>query len=172
MKNRLPLIAVTVVITIVCLACAVILLYGMQLKPKTVLSEISPDGMFNAYVSESPSMDPPNQSLFVSRSSGNEFRLIEELPEDIEYVKQIVWSPDGKKVVFATNWNLVITNTESFNVMKISINHDWWSMHRNGTFSSSEKDIRILEIGFNGADTLTCLTDNMSMPLAINLSSL
>jgi len=50
--------------------------------PKIVLSVPSPDGNYEAYVEEAPSIDPPNQSLFVERSDKLHFMHIAKLAGD------------------------------------------------------------------------------------------
>ena len=62
----LPLIALCGLITLIALPLFAFgyvdaILHG----PKTILSASSPDGRYIAYVEESPSIDPPNQSLLV-----------------------------------------------------------------------------------------------------------
>ena len=58
--------------------------------PDIALSATSPDGNFEAYVVNQPSIDPPNQSLFIERSDGIHFRRITKLPEDIDSIEQIL----------------------------------------------------------------------------------
>jgi len=170
MKNRLPVIVITAAATFICMLAVIYVLYNMKLRSVTALSNDSPDGTFIACVIESPSMDPPNQSLFIERKGSQNFRLVEELPEDIEFVEKIFWSPDGKIAVFATNWNLVIAGTESLNVTKISLNNDWWTKNKNGTFSTSGENIKIQTLDFIGLDSLVYSTNNMPDPVFVDLS--
>ena len=44
---------------------------------------------FEAYVVESPSIDPPNQSLYIQRSDNVHFVRVEKLPEDIDRILEI-----------------------------------------------------------------------------------
>jgi hypothetical protein len=162
MKNRNLTIVVSAVLTAIILLAAVYLLFGMNKKPARTMSLDSPDGIYTAYVVENPSLDPPNQSLFLSKTGSDEFRLVEDLPEDIELVKQIFWSPDSRKVVFSTNWYLIITDVGSFSSRKISLNPDWWRWNKNRkTFSSSARAVEMKELHFIGSDTLLYRTDQM-----------
>lgn len=169
MKSKLLVIITTMVVTIIILFIIGFFLFGLNGKPQVVLSQDSPDGAYNAYVIESPSMDPPNQSLFIARNGSNKFRLVDDLPEDIESVQKIIWSPDSRNVVFATNWYLIITNTETFNTRKISLNPDWWTRNRNRTFSSSDRSISVRDLYFINGDSLKYL-NSLSVETIIALS--
>lgn len=122
MKSKLLTIFISVFSTVVVTVTAIYLILGMNTKPQKVLSMSSPNGSYEAYVIENPSFDPPNQSLFISKIGGNEFRFVSELPEDIEMISNIYWSPCSRFVAFATNWHLLVTNIESFYTMKYSVN--------------------------------------------------
>ncbi|MHC4558501.1 MAG: ETRAMP family protein, partial [Planctomycetota bacterium] len=59
--------------------------------PNVVQSVMSPDGNFEAYVVEAPSIDPPNQSLLIQRSDNIHFLSIADLAEDIDSIREIHW---------------------------------------------------------------------------------
>jgi hypothetical protein len=173
MKTRFLIISTTVIITTVAIFVVEFFLFGYNTKSDKLMSLDSPDGVYNAYVIENPALDPPNQSIFISKNGLNEFRLVEDLPEDIDAIKNILWSPDGKTVVFATNWYLIITEITNFNTKKISLNPDWWKWHdKKGTFSSSSRDIVIKEIEFCDSDSLIYMTNEMTNPEKICIVNL
>lgn len=163
LKSIILTICITFILTILLVFTVEYFIFGMNKKPHIVFSADSPDGVYKAYAEESPSIDPPNQSLFISKNGTKEFRLVCDLPEDIDMIKQIDWSVDSKTVVFTTGWYLIITNVERFNIRKISLNTDWWKWHKeyNGTFSSSNKIIDIEKIKFINTDTLEFKTKVM-----------
>lgn len=173
MKKRILTISVTAIMTTVVILTIEYFLFGLNNKPNQSVSFDSPDGIYKAYVVENPSLDPPNQSLFISKNGYDDFRLVEDLPEDIENIQQIYWSPDSKTVVFLTNWHLIITDVDKFNSKKISINPDWWRWHKNkGTFSSSNKTIEIKEMQFINSDTLKYRTSEMAQAERICINNL
>jgi hypothetical protein len=140
------------------------LFLGYHKKPEIKLSVNSPDGNYSAYVEEAPSVDPPNQSLYIAKNGAKEFRLVDDLPEDIDMIKDIGWSPDSRTVVFATSWYLIITNVDNFNIMKVSLNDDWWKWHKEagGTFISSNETVEIEKLRFINSDSIEVKTSHMS----------
>ena len=172
MKNKILTITISVVLTTIVILTVGYFIFGLHKKPLQILSIDSPDKIYNAYVVENPSLDPPNQSLFISKKGLKEFRLVENLPEDIEHIKQIIWSPDSKTVIFLTNWHLIVTNVEKFNTKKISLNNDWWRWHNNKkTFISSNRIIEIKKINFINSDSLMYQTSEMLYPEKICVSN-
>ena len=83
MKGRILTAMITALIIVIIIALAVYFLFGFNTRPDTVLSVNSPQGLYEAYVVENPSLDPPNQALFISKTGTGEFRLVARLPEDI-----------------------------------------------------------------------------------------
>jgi hypothetical protein len=108
---------------------------------------------------ENPAIDPPNQSLFIAKNKSNEFRLVANLPEDIEMCDSIYWSPNSKAVSFTTNWHIFITRIEGFNTQKVSINPDWWIRMEKGTFRSSNRPVKIKEFSFINTNTISYKTN-------------
>lgn len=173
MRNRLIAIVIASLSTIIVLLVMVFYITGMHSKPVRVLSVVSPNGLYEAYVIENPSFDPPNQSLFISKIGGNEFRLVSELPEDIEMISNIYWSPCSRFVAFATNWHLLVTNIESFYTMKYSVNPSWWVMHQGkGTFTSGSARVEYLHVHFLQSDSLEYQTSLMDEPARVCLKGI
>jgi hypothetical protein len=173
MKGKILISVITVVITILIMLLAVFFIFGLGSKPATVMSLTSPDGMYEAYVVENPSPDPPNQSLFISKTGTDSFRLVTSLPEDIESTQKISWTEDSKTAIFVTDWYLIITDVRKFNTRVISLNPDWWQWHRNRrTFSSSGQSVRMEQFDLLGSDSLRYRTNIMTQPELIRLNDL
>ena len=156
MKGRILTAMITALITVIFIALAVYFIFGFNTRPKTVQSVNSPQGLYEAYVVENPSVDPPNQALYIAKTGTGEFRLVARLPEDIEAARKICWTDDGNKAIFITNWNLIITDVRTFNTSKISLNPDWWKWNQGEkTFSSSGTAVVLEELDLYGTDSLT-----------------
>jgi hypothetical protein len=175
MKLKNILIAVVAcILTTIVIFTVELFIFGYNKKPQIILSVDSPNRVYNAYVEESHSIDPPNQSLFIAKNGTNEFKLVENLPEDIDKINQIKWSNDSKTVVFTTNWYIIITNAESFNTRKVSLNTDWWKWIKKygGTFSSSGQTITIEKLDFINSDSLEFKTSIMSQSDTISIADI
>jgi len=173
MKARILTAMITALITIILIAVAVYFIFGFNSKPGKVMSVSSPQGSYEAYVVENPSLDPPNQSLFIAKNGTGEFRLVASLPEDIESAQKIYWTEDGDKVIFVTSWHLFITDVQKFNTKKISLNPDWWKLHEGKkTFSSSGTPVVVEEFELIATDSLKYRTNLMTLPEAVNMSDL
>jgi len=174
LKNIILTVGITFILTILLVFTIEFFLFGLNKNPHVVLSVDSPDGVYKAYAEESPSIDPPNQSLFIAKVGTNDFKLVDGLSEDIDMIQEIFLSPNSKKVVFLTGWYLIITNVEKFNTYKISLNPDWWKWHKEpgGTFSSSSKNITIEKALFIHPDTLEFKTNIMSNPEKICMADI
>ena len=173
MKSRILTAMITALVTIILIAVAVYFIFGFNSKPGKVMSVNSPQGSFEAYVIESPSADPPKQSLFIAKAGTGEFRLVANLPEDIESAQKIYWTEEGDKAIFVTNWHLFVTDVQTFNTMKISLNPDWWKMHEGKkTFSSSGTSVFMEELILAGSDSLTYRTNLMMQAVTVSLTGL
>lgn len=171
MTGKILTAIITVVITVILISLAGYFIFGFNSKPETVLSVASPQGLYEAFVIENPSIDPPNQSLFISKRGTPEFRLVATLPEDIESAQKIYWTEDGTRAIFITGWHLIITDVQNFNTRKISLNPDWWTRHQDKkTFSSSDKFIVMEEFYLYGSDSLSYRTNIMVQPETIVLA--
>jgi hypothetical protein len=60
---------------------------------KTVMAVPSPDGNHVAYAEELPSIDPPNQALFIEHKDQRHFMPIADLAEDVDAMVRIVCRP-------------------------------------------------------------------------------
>lgn len=93
--------------------------------PNVIHSARSPDGQFEAYVVDRPCIDGPAHALYVERSDGLHFIQIADLPEDIDAVEKIVWSPSGDMVVFQTRFAIIIANVPTYETVKIPLGIEW-----------------------------------------------
>ena len=67
--------------------------------PRTQVSLVSPDGRYLAVVRNQPSIDPPNQSLWVGERNGP-LHKVRQLGEDAAWCNLAVWSADSSTVSF------------------------------------------------------------------------
>ena len=171
MKGRILTAMITAMITVILIGLAVWLLFGFSSKPEKIMSVNSPQGLYEAYVVENPSLDPPNQGLLILKSGTGEFRLLERLPEDIESVQKIYWTSDGTRAIFVTDWHIIITDVRTFNTRKISLNPDWWNWNEGEkTFSSTGTPVILEEFEIFGSDSLAYRTSLMTQPATVILT--
>ncbi len=173
MKGKILTMMVTALITVILIAVTVYFLFGFNSRPKKVMTVNSPQGSYEAYVIENPSIDPPNQGLYISKTGTGEFRLVSNLPEDIESAQKIYWTEDGTRAIFVTDWHLFITDVQNFSTRKISLNPDWWTWQQGKkTFSSSGTSVVMEQMEFIGSDSLRYRTNLMTQPAVVSLTDL
>lgn len=120
--------------------------------PDIVQSVMSPDGNFEAYVVERPSIDPPNQALYIQRSDNVHFVSVAKLPEDIDSIQEIHWSPASDIVVFHTRCSLTAVRVPGYQILKIPLGGEW-TRHQAGkrsTFSGAGPRVKVAGIEFPG----------------------
>jgi hypothetical protein len=107
--------------------------------PDIEQSVISPDGNFEAIVVNKPSFDPPNQHLYVwqvsigSKKQPVYWKKIAQLPEDVDRIEKIHWSPYNDVVVFQSYFSLIAVQVPDYGMMKIPLGgKEQW--RDNGTF--------------------------------------
>lgn len=118
--------------------------------PKIIQSVVSPDQEYVAYVEESPSMDPPNQSLYVERYDKNHYMFIAKLPEDVDLIKEIIWSSDSQILVFHSQCYLTAVRISDWKTIRIYLGKER-RRHRpqhGSTFSSAGPIWKVEFIGF------------------------
>lgn len=118
--------------------------------PNVAHSVMSPDGNFEAYVVEEPSIDPPNQSLFIQRSDNIHFLSIAKLAEDIDSIKKIHWSPQSDIVVFHTRCYLIAVLVPGYQTIKIPLGGEWirTKASKRSTFTSAGPRVVVTDIQF------------------------
>jgi hypothetical protein len=125
--------------------------------PDVVQSVMSPNQNFEAYVVESPSIDPPNQSLFIQRSDNIHFVRIAKLAEDIDAIKEIHWSPQSDIVVFHTRCNLIAVCVPGYQTVKIPLGGERirTKASKRSTFSSAGPHVTVADIKFPRAGSFS-----------------
>ena len=147
----LPLVGLCAVVALVALPLfAFGYVDAMLHGPKTVVSVPSPDGEYEAYVEESPSIDPPNQSLWVERSDKLHVMCIADLAEDVDFIKKVMWSPDGRVVVFHSKDYLTATRVSDWLTIRVYLGREWKRSHARrfpSTFSSEgvKREVEVIE---------------------------
>jgi hypothetical protein len=128
----------------------------------SVQSQFSPNSAYEAYVIESPSIDPPNQSLYIDRSDGIHFVVIAQLDEDADSIREIRWSPDSRIVVFSTWMNLFIVRLPDYQTLKIPLATEYVRYHKGkqSTFGGGIPSRRVTTIEFPQLGVVTYRLEN------------
>jgi len=123
---------------------------GIVNGPEAILEVASPDGQYLAYVNEFPSMDPPNQSLLIERKDQSRFLPIAKLGEDIDSIKEVIWSPDSSFVIFHSRLYLTATRISDWQTTRIYLGTEWrrHKPTRRTTFSGAQPDQVVTDIRF------------------------
>jgi hypothetical protein len=122
--------------------------------PKMVMSVGSPDGEFTAYVEDLPSIDPPNQALFVERRDQRHFMHVGSLAEDVDSIERILWAPDSRIVVFQSRDYLTATRLADWQTVRVFLGQEW-TRHQPGrraTFTSGGRRRTVTAIEFDVPD--------------------
>ena len=100
---------------------------AISIGPNIVQSQLSPDGKFEAYVIDKPSIDPPNHHLYIRRNDVvrrdnlHYSRPIAQLPEDVDFIQKIHWSPHSDIVVFQSYFSLIAARVSDYKMVKIPL---------------------------------------------------
>jgi hypothetical protein len=140
---------------------------------KTVVSVASPDGQFTAYVEELPSLDPPNQALFVERKDQRHFMHIANLAEDVDAIEKVIWSPDSRIVIFHSRDYLTATRVTDWQTVRIYLGREWtrhWTS-RSATFSSGGRGQTVTAISFDAPDAFTYRLSGDDRPRHVSFSA-
>lgn len=118
--------------------------------PDIERSVISPDGKYEALVVNKPSFDPPNQHLYVwqvsigSKKQPVYWKKIAQLPEDVDRMERIHWSPYSDVVVFQSYFSLIAVCLPDYGTVKIPLGgREQW--RDNGTFWVDYEDVKRVE---------------------------
>ena len=141
--------------------------------PKIVKSATSPNGAYEAYVVDSPAIDGPDQSLYIEQSDGLHFLEIADLPEDIDFIEDIHWSPQGDMVVFKTYKNLYVVCLPSYKTVSIYLGRPWRraSQGRRSTFSSGSVRLQVKNIAFPEPGVVTYEIEGASKTQRLDIAS-
>jgi hypothetical protein len=142
--------------------------------PDVIQSVTSPDQNFEAYVVERPSIDPPNQSLYIQRSDNIHFLRVAKLAEDIDSIKEIHWSPQSDIVVFHTRCNLFAVRIPGYQTVKIPLGGEWirTKAKRRSTFSGAGPRVAVAEIEFPRAGSFSYRLKGIETAKTIQMDTL
>jgi len=142
--------------------------------PDVVQSVMSPDQDFEAYVVERPSIDPPNQSLFIQRSDNIHFVHVAKLAEDIDAIKEIHWSPQSDIVVFHTRCNLIAVCIPGYQTVKIPLGGERTrtKAKKRSTFTGAGPRVAVAEIEFPRAGSFSYRLEGVDTVKTIQMSTL
>lgn len=142
--------------------------------PEVVHSVTSPDQNFEAYVVERPSIDPPNQSLFIQRSDNIHFVRVAKLAEDIDAIKEIHWSPQSDIVVFHTRCNLIAVRIPGYQTVKIPLGGERirTKASKRSIFSGAGPRIAVADIEFPRAGSFSYRLEGVDTVKTIQMGTL
>lgn len=127
---------------------------------KVVQSADSPDGRYQAYVVDVPCIDGPNHHLNVKEIATGKTAFVAQLPEDVDFNQQILWSPHSDIVVFRSNFKLTAYSpvTEQTQEVKLGGDYHW---RKNGTFWVDYKNVKkASDMQFPEAGVFSCRLDD------------
>jgi len=141
--------------------------------PDVVQSVTSPDQNFEAYVVERPSIDPPNQSLYIQRSDNIHFLRIAKLAEDIDAVKKIHWSPQSDIVVFHTRCNLIAVRVPGYQTVKIPLGEEWirTKASKRSTFTGAGPRFAVADVQFPQAGSFSYRVEGVDTVKTIEMGT-
>jgi len=118
--------------------------------PKVVDSAWSPDMEFEAYVVEWPSIDPPNQTLYIQRRDDQHFVVVAKLGEDVDSIRSIHWSPAADMVVFNTRNYLYAVHTPGYEMAVIPLADEFYHYQpgKFGTYGGGISEKQVAEVTF------------------------
>ena len=142
--------------------------------PNIVKSVTSPDQNFEAYVVERPSIDPPNQSLYIQRSDNIHFLRVAKLAEDIDSIKEILWSPHSDIVVFHTRCNLFAVRIPGYQTVKIPLGGEWirTKAKKRSTFTGAGPRVVVAGIEFPRAGSFSYRLEGIETVKTIQMDTL
>lgn len=123
--------------------------------PNIVQVADSPDGRYQAYVIDRPSLDGPNHHLFVKDIAADQSEFVTNLPEDVDFNKEIHWSPFNDIVAFQTHFKLIVYSYEDGTSEEVTLGGErHW--RENGTFWVDYNDVlKLGNLQFPEPGTLT-----------------
>lgn len=156
----------TIIMTPFVFATARTLLFGH----KVVQSADSPDGRYQAYVIDAPSIDGPNHHLNVKEITTGQTAFVAQLPEDVDYNREILWSPHSDIVVFRSHFKLIAYSPRTGRTQEVKLGGEYhW--RKNGTFWVDYQDVKkasdlqfpdpgVFSCRLDGAEPVTLTFDN------------
>lgn len=100
----------------------------------------SPDGQYQAYVIDKPCIDGPNHHLFVKNLTTNETAFVTNLPADVDFNKEIIWSPFSDLVAFRSHFRLIVYSYKNGKSEDVNLGGEK-HYRKNGTFWVDYEDV-------------------------------
>ena len=142
--------------------------------PNIVDSAWSPDMEFEAYVLEWPSIDPPNQTLYIQRRDEQHFVIVAKLGEDVDSIRSIRWSDGADLVVFLTRNYLYAVHTPGFETVAIPLANEFYRYRTGkfGTYGGGIPKKEVTDIVFSEPGMFTYLLAGEDSPRTIRMADL
>lgn len=136
--------------------------------PNVVQSSASPDRAFQAYVVDKPSFDGPNHHLYVRDTATGVETFVTNLPEDVDFNQEIIWSPHSDIVVFRTHFRLIAYAPKDAATQEVKLGGDYhW--RKNGTFWVDYNDVKKpADIQFPEPGIVTYRLDDIDEPFTMS----
>ena len=109
--------------------------------PNVVQSANSPDGIYQAFVWDKPSIDGPNHHLYVKTPQTGRLDFVDNLPEDVDFNQEIIWSPQSDVVVFRSHFKVTAYAPSIDTRREVILGGERHSLG-NGTFWVDYKDVK------------------------------
>lgn len=138
---------------------------------KVVQTADSPDGRYQAYVIDAPSIDGPNHHLNVRELTTGKTAFVANLPEDVDFNQDILWSPNSDSVVFRTHFKLITycPATDETQAIVLGGEYHW---RENGTFWVDYKNIKkASDLQFPEPGVFSCRVNESEQPTTLTFKT-
>ena len=124
--------------------------------PEVVMSAVSPDGEYEAYVVNHPTIDPPYHQVYVERAGKVQFLPVTRTFGGLDRVEQLVWSPTGDVLVVRTRRHLVAVRVPEFHSLDLHLGMMWHRKQpqRGWSFAMGAQMLKISEVDLSQLGTL------------------
>jgi hypothetical protein len=141
---------------------------------EVVQSAWSPDMAFEAYVVDWPSIDPPNQTLYIQRRDEQHHVVVAELGEDLDSILSIHWAPGSALVVFVSRNFIYAVRTPGYEMVGIPLATELFH-YQPGKFSSYGGGIpqkEVQEVSFPEEGVFAYLLKGETQPHTVRMGEL
>ena len=142
--------------------------------PNIVESAWSPNMEFEAYVVEWPSIDPPNQTLYIQRRDDQHFIVVAQLGEDVDSIRSILWSPTADMVVFHTQNYLYAVHTPGYEMAVIPLASEFYHYQpgKFGTYGGGIPEKSVAEVTYPETGVFAYRLADEEFPRIIRMAEL
>ncbi len=169
-KSILPAVCLTPVLGIVGIMVMMLTPYAFAqarqfvVGPKVVQAADSPDGTYQAFVVDKPSFDGPNHHLYVKTPKTGRLDYVDNLPEDVDSNKEILWSPNCDVVVFRSHFKVTAYAPTLDKRQEVILGGERHSLG-NGTFRVNYNDVKkVTDIQFPQPGVVTVQLEGEQTP--------